>query len=292
MVIREALKMKAPISLAVLMATFGAMSASASILYSTIPTGLSAASPDFTSSEPFFEDGGVTSFGALINPVSSGPLSSATVALSQWGGLGGSFIGNGTYTLPMTLTLYSVGTQTSPGTLDPGDSSYNGDATYAVGGVIASVSTTATINLRPASTGGSFTCSDGNLSFNNGGNQQCGLINLVSFSFGSVALPSQFIYGLSFGTGSGTAADALNFGMNQNFPQLGGFGLVGSVPDYDVAYVARGGGITGQTGWASYGTAAVEFDSFDGTPEPATFSLIGLGLVGLGVAARKIRKNV
>jgi hypothetical protein len=282
------IRRKAPVGLAIALAGFIVMPVSASTIYSTIPTGLSSASDDFSNSVAFNERQ-ISEFGALIEPVTAGPVTSATVALSNWGTAAQYSSANAGFNVNITLNLYQRGALVLPGTLDPFDNSPNGDATYAVGALIATSTTNATINWRPAADNvNGFACTDGQVSYSNAGHQQCGQINLVSFTFGSVALPTDLIWGVTFNSSTG-GARSLNAGVEPFAPQdpLGiAVGLIGTNPEFTTAYVNQsGGGFAAQRGWGDFGEGAIFFDS--ATPEPATLGLIGFGLLGLGIAARK-----
>jgi hypothetical protein len=297
----------APICLTVLLVGFGTMNASADDLYNSIPVSMTAnvaignTPNDFTYSMPFVEDN-VSSFGGLINTEGPGFASGGVVALSDWAtaamyatyiganpvscGVGGCTGANASgYYTNVTVSVYTPGAS----------STLNGDTVYAVGAPIATETTNAFIAWRPApDLVGGFACTDGQTSFANPstGNEQCGEVNLVDFNL-NATLPVSVIYQVSISTGTDGSgnplpSDSLNFGINPFAP------TAGSDPQPDTAYyactgasglgpaVACDGTIHADTGWASIGEGAIEF-----SPEPATFGLIGFGLLGLGIVARK-----
>jgi len=305
-------KTRTPLGLAVLLASFGAMSASADTVYNDIPTAVngSVASPqDYSSSVPFAEDE-VSQFGGLISMSNgAGTINNGWVGLTDWGtaaeyasyiaanpsaagcttGVGGTCTGanaNGFYT-NVTVNLYNPGASS----VDPA----TGDTVYAVGSQFATVTTDAFIAWSTASQAGEPICTDGLGAFANGGGNQCGTPVLVPFAL-SASVPATFIYGVSFATDqlSDMPSDSLNLGLNPFAPSEG------SNPQPDTAYYSvtncntllspslpcTAGVFEADTGWGNYGEAAIDF-----APEPATFGLIGFGLVGLGIVARKKKNN-
>lgn len=286
-------RMRAPLGLAVLLVGFGVINASADTLYNDIPVGLTDASPDFSYSLPFYESG-VSAFGDLINP-NAGTITQGTVALSDWATLA-QYTANGYlsgpnplganstgYNATVTVNIYSQGTDNStPAATAVGDSTYN------VGPLVDSSTTTAFINWGPNGTSGA------------------GSVNLVNFLLNTPLVTdgtTNYIYTVSVNTGLDSngnplPTDSLNFGLNPFDP------TVGTNPQGDTAYLngpasfytqcsgspcsgAPGGSLYADIGWGDYGGALALSGS---TPEPATFGLIGFGLIGLSFVARK-KKN-
>jgi hypothetical protein len=305
----DIIRRRAPLGLAALLVSFGAVNASADTLYNDIPgtvLSLGSAANDFTNSVPF-EENEVSSFGALISPTSTTETATqATIALSMWGTATQYGAGSATsFTAPITLTLYNVGSSSSVA------GSVGNDTVYTLGSVIETATTDATIAYRPASNpsdGSAFNCGDGLNSYSNAGNEQCGTVSLVNFAL-NTTLPSNFVYVVSYATdGLGNAQVSPTDSLNYDLSPVGSvFGepSAGSNPSPDTAYlVSTCGSLQGQspncntsattgnniwdTGYGSLGQANIEIIS--GTPEPATFGLIGFGLVGLGFIARK-KKN-
>jgi hypothetical protein len=291
--------------MAVLLIGFGAISASADALYNSIPgeiqpeIAIGQTPDDFTYSMPFYEDG-VSAFGGLISNFNSGgagTVSGGTIAFSSWA-LASNYsayiaanptLANATgFDANITVSVYNVGAS----------STLNGDTVYALGSQIASQTTTDFIDWRPvADPVNGFTCTDGNTSFLNptSGAEQCGLVQLANFNL-NATLPGTEIYTISINTGNDGSGnpmptDSLNLGINPFAPTFG------TDPQPDTAYyscsgasglgpaVACNGAVNADTGWASIGEGAIDF-----APEPATFGLIGFGLLGLGIVARK-KKN-
>jgi hypothetical protein len=319
--ISDITKVRLHFGMAVLLVGFGAMSARADVLYNDIPAGTATGSaPDFNYSMPFFEDQ-VSEFGGLISmntgAFPNAALTGGSVALSNWaqeanygayiaannltGTIGVDATGANSlgYAANVTVNVYGVGSSLG---VDPG----SGDTLYSVAPLLLGTSTTNVfIDWRPAATPGdpsALACTDGSSSFINGSTEQCGAVNLVNFNLSAV-VPSTVIYTISINTGTDGSGnplptDSLNLGMNSEPAQS--FGVGSSDPD--TAYysalassalnpLSGGGSLAADVGWSSFGYGAVEFDGTGAVPEPATFGLIGFGLVGLGVIARKKRKN-
>jgi hypothetical protein len=316
--ISDITKVRLHFGMAVLLVGFGAMSAKADTLYNDIPAGTATGSaPDFNYSMPFFEDQ-VSEFGGLISmntgPFPNAALTGGSVALSNWaqeanygayisansltGTVGVDATGANTtgYAANVTVNVYAVGSSLGV---------TSGDTLYSVGTLLATTTTNVFIDWRPAATPGDLSalaCTDGSSSFINGSTEQCGAVNLVNFNLSAV-VPSTVIYTISISTwtdggGNPLPTDSLNLGMNSEPAQS--FGIGSSDPD--TAYysalassalnpLSGGGSLAADVGWSSLGYGAVEFDGTGAVPEPATFGLIGFGLVGLGVIARKKRKN-
>jgi len=304
------------LGLAVLLVGFGAVNASADTLYSDVPVSILTApvngstAIDFTSSVPYLADQ-VSAFGALISPTSTTETATqAIIALSNWGTAAMYGTTAPGYQTSVTLTLYNTGT---PSTI--ANNIGGNDTVYTLGSVIESSTTTTFIQYRPNSAPNGdpaqFLCSDNiNLSWNNQGNEQCGLVNLVTFDL-STTLPSSFIYLVSFATDpySSTVRTNSNDSLNYGLIPIGTAPLnapfAGSNPQPDTAYYVAacgsilnpvncggsatpGASIGDAPGWGSLGQSNIDIE---GTPEPATFGLIGFGLVGLGIAARKKKKT-
>ncbi|HWE49584.1 MAG TPA: PEP-CTERM sorting domain-containing protein, partial [Bryobacteraceae bacterium] len=112
--------------------------------------------------------------------------------------------------------------------------------------------------------------------------------------------------------GSSIPVDSLNLGLNScaaqdqsnPFCSIGNANGIGTT-DPDTAYYNGPVGmysagvpftantLQGDTGWGSGGGyGAVSFSGTSLTPEPATFGLIGFGLLGLGIVSRKRNRKV
>jgi len=253
--------------------------AQADILYSTLPGPSVHDEPSMG-----YQATKTSEFGSMVQLLpSAAPLGTATVALSNWA-FESAFEDIGTssgFNLPVTLNLYSIG---------------SGDT---VGPLIGSVSTTQLINWRPEPSGGCD--SNGYLA---DGNCYGGSISYVTFEFGGISIPQQFIWGLAFNTqsfgsspyGVPGAYDALNIAISSDAPSTG------SNPLPDTAYwnTADAGNYTDggaggvgtfrqDTGWAPFGSCAIQFENT--APEPSSLLLISLGLIGAGALGRKARKQ-
>jgi hypothetical protein len=270
--------MRVPFALTLFLAGFGAVSASAdTIVYSNIPAVLPS---DWNNSLPYFVDQ-VSEFGARVNPLPSATnLTSATVGISNFAtNPGDATLG---YTVGMTLNIYNVG------------------AGGSVGSLIGTSSAAQSIGWRPADDtvhcaagGGQYlaadtTCEQGQASY-------------VNFTFTGVSLPTDFIYGLAFNSSTGPA-QSLNFGFTDSVPSAG------TTVNNNILYVntsslgtlGDGGGVLGvfgpNSGWNAEsifsGTPVIQFNATAETPEPATFGLIGFGLVAAAIALRKKARGI
>jgi len=206
-------------------------------------------------------------------------LTDVTVTMSNWA-YQSVYPGFGTatgFTVPLTLNLYNAG------------------AGGAVGSLIATDTINAFIQWRPEPDG----CSGvGSTTFTGSGGCFNGLAENVTFDFTGVTVPDQVIYGLAFNTYSYGAAptgvqgpyDSLNFGLTTTSPSVGTNVVPGTLDinaagPYPVTS-ATPGTFGPDTNWAPY-SPAIEFDAT--VPEPATFSVLAIGLAGLAAARRRRR---
>lgn len=223
-------------------------------------------------------------FGELIQFAGSGSFDvSSTVLMSNWA-LESTYEAVGTsagYNVPLTLNLYSVG------------------AGNTVGSLLATDTTNAFIAWRPEADPGA--CGAGSTAYQGAdGNCYNGSLSAATFSFGTLNLPSQIIYGLSFNTadygnppiGTPGPYNSLNFALS-------GAPSVGSNPLPDSAYWdttacgfyadsgASGCGTFRQdTAWTPY-NGAVQFVGTTAVPEPASLLLLASGLLAGGFAFRR-----
>lgn len=253
------------------------------IVYDNIPSPL----PNNLPSEGYEamsmgEIGGLIQFAGGNSTYS---LSSATVAMSDWAlastwvsEINGNTITNNGYYVPLTLSLYNVGSNNS------------------VGALIKSVTVDAFIPWRPEATS---TCGSGYLGSDGGCHN--GSLSTVTFDLGGIATPGEIIYGVSLNTqdfgsdpiGVGGPYNSLNFALSTTLP------TVGSEPLPDTAYwetsapywYADGGaGGVGtfcqDTNWSPY-SGAVEFAEESSVPEPSSLVLLGTGLLVLAGMLRR-----
>ena len=249
------------------LAVVGAASARASVVYDSIPTPLPPNVPSVG-----YEATSTSQFGDMIQfAPGSRSLTSVYVTMSNWA-MESTYEPVGTsagFNVPLTLTLYNV------------DSS---GAVPTVGSIIASQTIDPTILWRPEASAGCGTAWRAS-------NGSCynGLAQNVAFNFTGVTVPDQIIYGLSYNTqhygpnptGTSGPYNSLNFGLNDISGPSAGSEVTPGTVFWDTSYApyvttATPGVFSQNTGWAGY-VPAVEFN----VPEPASFGLLGFGLLGL-----------
>jgi hypothetical protein len=245
-------------------------SAGAAVVYSSMPSPYPDNLPSLG-----YEATSTQEFGDQIQFAGTGrALTTVTVALSDWAKSSDwiSQYPTGSYSQQLTLNLYNVG------------------ASNTVGSLIASLTTTAQVPLRPD-----------NWTAN-------GILFNATFNGLGVTLPNQIIYGLAFNTtdhgyqptGVAGPYDSLNFGLNTVAPSVGTDASPDTVfwnTSYAGFYSDGGAGGIGtfrsDSGWSSpYYTPAIEFEVLDQepVPEPCTMLLFGAGSLGLAFFGKR-RKN-
>jgi hypothetical protein len=222
-------------------------------IYNTIPSPLP---PNIVSVG--YEANGIGEFGSAIQFAGSNTtytLFSATVAMSDWA-LASDYpsLTGDSFSIPLTLNLYSVGVDNSAGHL------------------FASYTVDASIPWRPAPSpgcGSAYLASDG-LCHN-------GSLSTVTFDLAGVTVPSEIVYGLAFNTADYGANPygvpgpyvSLNFGLSTAPP------TVGSNLDVGSPYAG-----------------AIEFDgpaqladqsNLSDVPEPSPLLLFATGLFGIAL---------
>jgi hypothetical protein len=214
-------------------------------------------------------------------------LNTVTVVMSDWALAADFGSMSPTWNMPLTINLYNV--DTSGATPEPGT-------------LLATNTTTFAIPWRPPND--PVNCPKGGW-FASDSNCYSGIAFEVTFTFSGVTLPNSIIYGLAFNTETWGAVPygvngpyvSLNFGLNDSSPPA-----VGTRPLPDTAYwnthtasnYADGGaGGVGtfrqDTAWTPY-SGAVSFDASAAAtslPEPGTFGLLAMGLLGVCLVAKR-----
>jgi hypothetical protein len=284
---RKSTKRFGVLASSILAVGLGAIPAFANTLYNDIPVTDVSGAPETTSWASFAN--GTNSFGSLIVPAQSGTAFDAEVMLSnyatasQYGGvLGGSYNAN------LTFNLYAV----NPAS--PGDSNAAPGTGYDLTNpanttLLGSFTQNFNINYRPEANAGATPgdCGAGNSdAYLAGVNTfSCGQLQAVDFGLGGLPIVAgqSYIWTAALNGGASDAgAQSLNWALN-NLSQ--GNISATSNPQYDTNYL---NGVV-NTGWASIGQGEVNLSD---TPEPTTFGLIGLGLLGLGVSVRKKSRKI
>jgi|ERR1017187_3817970 hypothetical protein len=267
---------KLTISLGVL--CFTICLARGSTLYSDLPVPLPPNAPSLG-----YAANSTAEFGGIVGFAGGSPfaLDSVTVAMSNWAyeseweTLGAS----AGYSIPLTLNLYGVG---------PGGT---------VGSPIATETVNAFIPWRPQPDPAD--CASNAYRASNG---VCytGSLSTVTFTFSSLSVPSQIIYGLAYNTtdagyrptGVLGPYEELNYALASTGALVGSDRLPGTAywnttnaGDYADGGAAGVGVFRQDQNWSPY-TGAIEFDGTAG-PEPGTLALMAAGLVAVSLRARR-----
>ena len=287
MAIRNSIRLAMPVAATALWLGLGSVAAQADTLYNDIPYSDPNLAHEHTSFASFANS--VSSFGSLIHPDSLGNIGSANVVLSNYATLA-QYAGSGLgYTVDLTLSLYNVGGQTNVPAAAP-------DQTFSLGSLIASASATSFIQWRPSGNTAQTCGGNNENAYSDGSGQSCGQLNFAHFQFSGPPAPQatgDFIWLVSIGRSDFNAANSLNWAISDGTYNLApgdtGSYTATSNPQYGTNYLNGAGtnGFGSIANWADVGQGEIQF-----APEPATFGLIGLGLVGLGIAARRKKRSL
>jgi hypothetical protein len=257
-------------------------------VYNNIPTNPSTSAPSLNYASHF-----ATQFGGAIAPtfgVDGNTIGSATVELANFdfSGFGGDFTG---YSVPLTLTLYNIDGTGEPILATPfAQSIFNASINWApdANGDMQAVTIPIFATNVPSSFiyGLSFapTGHASNLSFALSGEYNA-LGNWDPFHqpFDTTSVGQTLAYACA----SGPPADgppSTNFCDSSYWDTTVAFS-----PQTPLGTLGTPGVFSQDTSWVSggFGTSLIEFDSFSSVPEPATFGLIGFGLMAFAAIARK-----
>lgn len=215
-------------------------------------------------------------------------LTTVTLIMSDWALASTYGSMSPTWSHPITLNLFNVD---------------NSGANPAPGTLIATQTTTFAIPWRPEA---DPTCAGGTAWRAGDGNCYNGFAFAITFNMSGTTVPGQIIYGVAYNTntwganpiGAPGPYESLNFGLNSNSPPT-----TGTRPFPDTAYwntmtpgnyTDGGAGGVGtfrrDTAWTPF-SGAVSFNAttLSSTPEPGTLAMLGMGLLGIGLIARRRR---
>jgi hypothetical protein len=231
---------------------------------------------------------GVNSFGSIIDPTATGAFNNVQLMMSNYAttamySAAAALDPNG-YNVNMQLDVYAItgtGAGASPDTL------YTAGVDY--GAALYTTDQSFTIGWRPAADPGAIAggCGGGNSNayLVSANVYSCGQLNDLDFNLnGTLTQGTSYLWVATILNSSDPAAQSLNWAIN-NLTDPTSISAA-SNPQYDTNYTGTNGAVTGGTGWASIGQGEIAF-----TPEPATFGLIGLGLLGVGFSVRKKSKK-
>jgi PEP-CTERM motif len=257
------------------------------IPYNDIPASDVNGGPE-TTSYSGAANGTGNSFGSVISPTATASFNNVDLMMSNYATTAmyssdPSASGSG-YNVNMQLDIYAI---TGPGTSVADSANGITSQIYTQGTDTTLAYTTDqsfTIGWRPAAASSAIPggCGIGNSNayLVSANVYSCGQLNELDFNLGGILTQgTSYLWVATILNSSDPAAQSLNWAIN-NLSDPTSISLT-SNPQIDSNYTGTNGAVTGGIGWASIGQGEISF-----TPEPATFGLIGLGLLGIGFSVR------
>jgi len=252
------------------------------IPYNDIPSSDVNGGPEVTSYSGAANGTG-NSFGSVISPSATATFNNVELMMSNYATTAmysalAAADPNG-YNVNMQLDVYAItgaGAGASPDTLytagvDYGAPVYTTDQSFNIGWRPAA---------DPSAIPGGCGVSNSNAYLASANLYSCGQLNELAFNIsGTLNQGTSYLWVATILNSSDPAAQSLNWAIN-NLTDPNSISP-NSNPQYDTNYTGTNGVVTGGTGWASIGQGEIAF-----APEPATFGLIGLGLLGVGFSVR------
>lgn len=268
----------------ILVVGLGAATAYADTIYNDIPGADVNQGPE-TTSYSGAANGTGNSFGSIIDPTNTGAFNNVILMMSNYATAAQYNTTASSYNVNMDLQVYQV---TGSGTGAAPDTLYSAGADYGTP-VYDSGAQSFTVDYRPAAdpsaTPGGCVPPNSDAYLASSNVYSCGQLNALDFNMsGILSSGTSYLWVATILNSSDAPAQSLNWAIN-NLTDPNSISPA-SNPQYDTNYTGVNGVVTGSTGWGSIGQGEIAF-----TPEPATFGLIGLGLLGVGFSVRKKSKK-